>query len=205
MGNALMVTNITNCSNNNDQEETIDRLSQNKAKRHKTTNEKIRMCQLILNGGLETTKHGNYTRTPTDTTLVKLGDSNIPNANRGVFANTQLMAQQILTKYEGELRENLPEDSLEKQYTIEIEQMKPNNHRVPGKHYLVGLREPKVGYGLGSFINHSDELQNCEFVVDSDRRTVWVVATKNINEGEELYVTYGKDFDYHVANIKNNN
>ena len=205
MGNALMVTNITNCSNNNDQEETIDRLSQNKAKRHKTTNEKIRMCQLILNGGLETTKNGNYTRTPTDTTLVKLGDSNIPNANRGVFANIQLMERQIFTKYEGELRETPPEDSHEKQYTIEIEQMKRKKHRVARKHYLVGLCEPKVGYGLGSFINHSEELQNCEFVVDSDRRTVWVVATKNINEGEELYVTYGKDFDYHVTNIKNNN
>jgi SET domain-containing protein len=57
--------------------------------------------------------------------------------------------------------------------------------------YLFGIGDGKTvidGHGMAAFINHSCD-PNCETQEDDDGR-VWIVATRNIAEGEELTYDY---------------
>ena len=47
--------------------------------------------------------------------------------------------------------------------------------------------------GIGSIINHSPSKAKCRISIGRNNRAS-IVATKNIKDGEELYINYGKDY-----------
>jgi len=61
-----------------------------------------------------------------------------------------------------------------------------------------GLREPVFGLGLGSLVNHSRS-PNAEFVKDVVHLTCHLVATRDLLEGEELFVNYGRTYWHRYA------
>jgi hypothetical protein len=94
--------------------------------------------------------HGSHTATISKNTLVYVSKSKITVAGRGVFANTKLVENQIITWYDGECHQ----DRVLGQYTIAIEQKKSKgSNNTPSYLYLRGLTEPQLRHGLGSFIN----------------------------------------------------
>ena len=146
------------------------------------------------NGDDDAKVHGSHTATISKNTLVYVSQSKITGAGRGVFANTKLVEKQIVTWYDGECHP----DRVLGQYTIAIKQKKSKdgNDNTPSYLYLCGLTEPQLGRGLGSFINRTPRGRraNCVFDVDSDNKTVWITACKNIRQGTELVATYGHTF-----------
>lgn len=54
--------------------------------------------------------------------------------------------------------------------------------------------------GVGSVINHKPRAQaNCEFFVSGDH--IELRAVKDIRNGQELYVSYGRDFYLHEPGV----
>lgn len=66
--------------------------------------------------------------------------------------------------------------------------------RANRNHCFVGLTDPVVGHGLGSFINAppSGKEANCEFKFTSPDNLPYIVALKHIYASEELFVAYNK-------------
>lgn len=53
---------------------------------------------------------------------------------------------------------------------------------------------------VGSMINHKPRRQaNCEFVANRRDKTARLRATKNITNGQELFVSYGDDYDWDLG------
>ncbi len=119
-------------------------------------------------------------------TLLVIRNSNIPNAGRGVFTTVNLFKDDIVTWFEGKLEDNPPEN---KEYTMKIKDK-----------FFVGSAEPRNGCGMGTFINREERAmtgarKNCEFLVsEHTKHRAYIVVTKNIKAGEELYITYGRGY-----------
>lgn len=107
--------------------------------------------------------------------------STISNAGNGVFANIDILKGDVLTIYSGAVHSKEP---TEIEYTI----------KMSDGSFLAGDTTPQLGNGLGSFINRSWTLKNCEFVEDDVHRVVMIVATKKIKKGNELFTTYGRGY-----------
>ena len=59
--------------------------------------------------------------------------------------------------------------------------------------------------GIGSIINnHFPSKANCRISIGRNNRAS-IVATKNIKNGEELYINYGKDYKLVEKGVTNNN
>ena len=110
----------------------------------------------------------------------------------GVFArqfipykNAQTNRRTCLTPYDGRLR------SVDKDVCHDIS----SHYLSVGCQGLVidGLREPVIGLGLGSLVNHS-ERPNADFVKDVVKLTCHLVAIRDILAGEELFVNYGRTY-----------
>ena len=59
---------------------------------------------------------------------------------------------------------------------------------------LDGFRSPRVGFGLGAFVNHSAQCSNAVFVKDAVRKTCYLQASRSIRAGEEIFVHYGRNY-----------
>ena len=101
------------------------------------------------------------------------------------YKNEQTNRRTCLTPYDGRLI------SVNKNASHEIS----SHYLSVGCQGLVidGLREPVIGFGLGSLANHSRS-PNAEFVKDVVALTCHLVATRDILEGEELFVNYGRTY-----------
>jgi hypothetical protein len=165
-------------------------------KRHKKTNGKTKRNAMDANGDFDRTVHGSHKVKPSEKTLVKIGISKIPGAGRGVFANTDLVQDQVVTRCDGTLHSHQSTDIVQNQYTIEIVQEKKKGVDIPSSLFLWGIQHPKLGRGLGTFINCPKRGQraNCIFDVDRNRKIVWIKAIKNIKKDKELVVIYGRGF-----------
>ncbi|CAK4723659.1 unnamed protein product, partial [Aphanomyces euteiches] len=66
------------------------------------------------------------------------------------------------------------------------------------KLYMEGINVPKIGKGVGSFINREERgnsltRKNCEFeYTPGGARKLWTVVTKKIKQGQELFTTYSR-------------
>jgi SET domain-containing protein len=115
---------------------------------------------------------------------IRVGPSRI--AGKGLFAAIDLKQGMRIIQYLGErisLQESerrLAEDNV---YIFEL-----------NTHYAIDGKSPK---NLARYINHSCD-PNCE--VENTGRTIWIVAARNIQEGEELSYDYG----YAVKNYEDN-
>ena len=58
--------------------------------------------------------------------------------------------------------------------------------------------------GIGTLINHCNNKSkcNCRFSVKQDKTDCYIVATKNIKNGSELFINYGNNYKFDENDIK---
>jgi SET domain-containing protein len=118
--------------------------------------------------------------------------STIPQAGKGLFVldkkqpiGTVLIKKaQTVCPYGGEL---IDKDTLEKRY---------GNKTAP---YAVQLsktsfRDGGCARGVGSLLNHDSRRANVTFSVNQNSKTVSIKATRNLKNGEELFINYGREY-----------
>lgn len=118
-------------------------------------------------------------RTPAAKNWPKIGIGKSKLGGKGVFAMAPIK--------EGELIEEAP------YVTVPIELLKTE----PLCDYLFMIDDERcaVVFGYGSVYNHANQ-PNIKYEVDPSKRSMLYYAKREISPGEELTVTYGKDWFY---------
>ena len=114
---------------------------------------------------------------------VRVGTSRI--AGQGLFAATDLKKGTRIIQYTGEKISKPESDrrlAADNVYIFEL-----NNH------YAIDGQTPR---NLARYINHSCA-PNCE--VENTGRAIWIVAARDISEGEELSYDYGYEAEGYAA------
>ena len=110
---------------------------------------------------------------------------------KGVRAEQVFELGEIVTQYDGVIISNQEANAACKDDISSTSHFKTWRR---GGSVIDGLRIPKKGFGVGSFIQHSFVKSECN-VRWSDRDAgVFLVATRTIRTGEFLRVTYGSSF-----------
>ena len=126
---------------------------------------------------------------------VEVKESLLEDAGRGLFAQRKLARRDLITKYAGKkLEDKFAAAQCDPQTHI-VHVSTAFNKEIGNDVYIDGDREPVEGSGGGSFANHKQQKHHCnaEFaLVDGD---VFLRATREIEEGEEIYVHCGTDLD----------
>ena len=115
--------------------------------------------------------------------LVKVKQSTIPNAGRGVFATRELKRGDIVTEFVGKFVLNEPIDT---EYTIKVK-----------GGFIDGERNPSSSSCLGSLINREYRILNLRKNVvfeEIDNNRVVVKAIKKIKTDKELITTYSRQY-----------
>lgn len=119
-----------------------------------------------------------------------LAESKIPGAGRGLFTRFGIKKNQIITWYTGKIQTREEKiTSHDKSHTITL---------VPGELAISGLKEPQIGNGAGSFVNHSDR-PNAVAIRSSisewgSTPIVLLKALSDIEPGEEIFINYGRGY-----------
>ena len=115
-------------------------------------------------------------------------NSTIPGGGKGLFANRNYQAEELITIYEGKTYATEAEKATvsknAKRYALDL----------PDGGWLVGLQSPIEGKGLGSFINriNTKSQRNCRLQLEADGNTVVVITTKKVCKGTEFLTCYKK-------------
>ncbi len=131
---------------------------------------------------------------------LKIADSEINGAGKGLFAydRTKEEGDIIFRKgdnicnYNGQL---LSMDTIHERYqdkTAPYAVQVNNNHAV----------DCACKRGIGSIANTLPGHNNATFSVNSTYRTAKLVATKNIRNGDEIYLSYGRTYKIHEPNAR---
>ena len=135
---------------------------------------------------------------------VKIGNSGIANGGKGLFAVVKTIGDndivfrgqrpsrlgralvgETICPYYGEVLDN---DEMERRYA---DKTAPYGIEINDNRY----EDASLVRGVGSIINHKPKAQsNCEFYVSTRDNLVYLRAIKNIRNGHELFVNYGKDY-----------
>ena len=133
--------------------------------------------------------------------LLELKPSLIPGAGLGVFAKADIDAGIILAEYRGAVFLSELESKINK---LNNKCLRINNDSfIAGTNCIaafvndiIDLEESKKNK---DFIKHKDKDYNCSFQRTYSK--MFVVSTKPIKEGEELYIDYGKNYwKYYIMN-----
>ena len=126
---------------------------------------------------------------------IQIRDSLIPGAGKGLFAYDKksdddaiiFRNEDKICPYFGEIINNNELNARYGEYTAPYG-MKLNN----------GLYEDgALERGVGTLINHRPNAQaNTRFSLSNQTNRVWIKATKNIRNNQELYVSYGRDYRF---------
>ncbi|RHZ09080.1 hypothetical protein DYB31_005850 [Aphanomyces astaci] len=119
--------------------------------------------------------------------IVKIDDSTVPGAGRGLFANVDLSAGDICTVYDGE---KVYEEPTDHEYACQL-------GVVTTKSWLMGLKDPVAGRGLGSFVNRETRgrsgcLKNCQLMRSGN--AICIKILKSVKAGKELFAAYGRGY-----------
>jgi hypothetical protein len=174
---------------------------------------KTRMCGCELASSTQNTKNGNGAKTCRNMVTMggpycqlhleskmglRIADSTVPQAGRGVFAwrphssvGPVFKAGQAIVDYTGEV---INQRELDKRY---------GTYTAP---YAIMLRKDRkyidgaCDRGVASMINGSygpaAKKVNVRFVTSRDRKSIYVEAMRDIYHGEELFADYGSDYRY---------
>jgi len=131
---------------------------------------------------------------------LKVKASNIPNAGKGLFCVDKTRgANEIIFRrgdkicnYNGEL---ITEAQLNARYGDETGPYAVEMNR---KRYSDGA----FVRGVGTLLNHAIKVRaNVEFSVKRDNSDVTIVATKNIKNGAELLINYGRQYRFNERDV----
>lgn len=127
---------------------------------------------------------------PTTSKYIAVKSSSIH--NKGVFAAQHIPKGTYIIEYVGE---KITKKESDRRYEISKDQH--NKDKTNGAVYIFTLNnnydlDGNVSWNTARYINHSCE-PNCE-AVDRDGN-IWIVATRDIETGEELSYDYGYDLD----------
>ena len=123
---------------------------------------------------------------------LRLLPSTVPNAGKGVFVlNKQRPLGEIIIRngdvvcpYGGEL---IDETTLNRRYG---DKTAPYALQLSQNRY----RDAACARGVGSMINHDGRRANVSFAVNHRAKTVSIKAKRNLRNGEELFLSYGRDY-----------
>jgi hypothetical protein len=125
---------------------------------------------------------------------IRIKDSNIQGAGKGVFVDRPRTAQGVLVfKKKDKICPYYGDVLNEDEY----------NARARNPIYTLRLRggenplyeDAACERGIGSIINHTTTRNsNVRFSIGNNPKKGWIVATKNIYNGDELLVNYGSDY-----------
>ena len=128
-------------------------------------------------------------------------DSHLPHAGLGVFVQRDFGEDQIIAQYEGR---HLDKRELDFVYGNGNETVAPYSLEVDEDHYIDADPEVCVAAPINDlhYLNQVSRAgsSNCRCVrYSSDERdAVFVVTTRHIQEGEELYFSYGSKYWSHL-------
>ena len=133
--------------------------------------------------------------------LVRLATSKLPsglNPGRGVFTNRHFVKNEYITTYAGTKLTLSQVNSLrnKKEYDYILLPTRTGMHKKHAAPYILGLMDPVVGEGLGSFVNApyngSKFAANCSFKYDPIIKRTVIFAIKDVWPGDELYMAYSR-------------
>jgi len=125
---------------------------------------------------------------------VYIKNSTILNAGRGVFSTKHFCPGELITGY-GFSKIITAEETSSLKGTREYAYVLSCGDRTK---CFVGLTEPQIGQGLGSFINSPDHKSsnqkkaNCKAKYDKNLNIIYIVATEHIWKHSELFMTYNR-------------
>ena len=94
-------------------------------------------------------------------------------------------AGDVICQYNGEI---ISQQTLEERYG--------DNTAPYGVELRAGRKEDgAVARGIGTLINHYPRKKNCRIAINRNNRAQ-IVATKNIRNGDELFVSYGRSYRF---------
>ena len=120
-----------------------------------------------------------------------IGDSQIKDGGLGVYTDEDIPENTIIDEYRGDKIEAF--ESLDNDYYYEIIQPNKENNQLG-----LGVDAAKFPRCYMAMINDASfekSLENnCEFQDDIENKTVYVVTSRDIKAGEELFVSYGDTY-----------
>lgn len=131
---------------------------------------------------------------------LRIAPSTIPNIGKGLFASTTVKIKQDVERSEEHLLFKNGEKIIE--YLGEEIDDQENDRRYGTEKtapYSLEVRQNKIidgacERGSGSFVNHKNSAgSNCRFSKSKNGK-VYIVATKRIYDGMELFVNYGRSY-----------
>lgn len=130
---------------------------------------------------------------------LKIKDSTIPNAGKGLFCYAPGYDGVVFAK--GKWILPYSGDELNREQLIERygeTSTKPYVLQVGPDRYL----DAATYRSAAGLINHDhEEYANCKFALHPQVKSIWVQATKNIKDGDELTIDYGASYKHNVKNV----
>jgi SET domain-containing protein len=123
-----------------------------------------------------------------------LKPSSIQGAGLGVFTMDFIPENTIIDEYKGELIETM--EPIYDKYCYEIQSMDKEKN-IPSI-YVSALKLPRCYMAMINDASYNSQFtNNCDFQESIEHRNVFVVSTRDIEPGEELFVVYGESYwDY---------
>jgi hypothetical protein len=115
--------------------------------------------------------------------------------DRGLFAREDIPKHTKITPYAGELVFIHHEDvsGSEATHMVGLFTVDHTSQRGAQRLVIKGYKNPRDGYGLGSFVNHS-ETPNAKLVKNDHPIRAYIKATRLIRRGEEILISYGQHY-----------
>lgn len=124
--------------------------------------------------------------------MLKVKKSQLPNAGKGLFTTHAIKKGEVVCEYEGE--------------HLTWKECEERNQALPGKgayYFYINSKNcvdaQYTLWAIGRYANDAAGLSrvkglrnNCKY--DIKKGIPYIVATRNIKAGEEIFVAYGKDY-----------
>jgi hypothetical protein len=114
--------------------------------------------------------------------------SGLPNAGKGLFTSKMIPRGTRIVEYKGVIKtwKEITENPKFNGYVFYVNR----NHVIDAKNYKKGMAQ--LANDAKGLSRAEGVLNNCKYEEDNDR--VYIVSTKNIPAGAELFVGYGKEY-----------
>jgi hypothetical protein len=124
---------------------------------------------------------------------LRVDDSLIPNAGKGVFATESIFKHQPITKYMGDI---LSKEELDAKYGADDIYLAPYAFELNEEWYVDPIENRFVaGYiNAGLCPQHNNVMFEVVKHWNPRESQVWIMAKRDIQQGEELLIDYGLNY-----------